>query len=315
MAVITLSELQKLGYDDLAVGVAESIVTANPIFSVLPFNTTVGNAYAFNRENAAATVISQTRGGATTNAKGAPTFVKKSLPLTSILGDAEISGLDVAQGIGTGAGNDPVAIQVAAKAKSIGREFQRQMILGNSTSPASNVTSVTNGEEFDGLDTILADSAFSGQVLDKADAALTLDMIDELMYKVTAGDCQWIMANGAGVRKILSLMRGSGGVTMTELAGVQVPSWNGVPIFRNDFIPLDIDGTTAGNQTNIYAGMFDDGSRHYGIAGVIPQTGGITVDDLGASHSADIFVHRVKMYCSFAVHSPLSVAQLKSVTV
>jgi hypothetical protein len=317
MALITLSEVKKLGYDDLAAGLAESIITINPLYQLLPFNTVNGNAYAFNRENAQGNVIVGGRGVATTNAKGAPTFTQIAQALVTIAGDAEIAGQDVAQGVGEGAGNDPVAMQVAAKAKAIGREYQRMMVSGDSASPsASNDTGVTNTAEFDGLIKMIgSDAAFSAQKLDKANAALTLDMLDELVHAVTASDAQFLMGNSAAVRKILSLQRAAGGVTMTELAGVQVPSWNGIPIFRNDFIPTDVIGGTAGNQTHLFAGCFDDGTRKLGMSGVLPSAGGLIVDDIGWSESADVMIKRVKMYGTFAVHSVRSVAGLWNVTV
>lgn len=315
MALITLSEVKKLGYDDLAAGLAESIITVNPLYNLLPFNTVSGNAYAFNREKTLGGVISGGRGQSTANAKGAATFDTVTQALVTMTGDAEIAGQDIAQGIGEGAGNDPEALQVALKAKAIGREFQRQMIVGDSAAPSVNDTGVTNEGEFDGLIKLLDSSAFTGQKLDKADATLTLDMLDELVHKVTAADAQFIMGNSAAVRKILSLMRAAGGVTMTELAGQQVPAWNGIPIFRNDFIPSDVDGVTAGQQTHIFAGCFDDGSRKLGISGVLPTSGGLVVNDIGWAENADVYIRRVKMYGTFAIHSAKSVASLYSVTV
>jgi len=316
MSIITLSEVKKLGYDDLAAGLAESIVTVNPIYQLLPFNTTNGNAYAFNREATLGGVVAGSRGQATTGAKGAATFTQVAQALITLIGDAEIAGQDIAQGIGNGAGNDPVAIQVALKAKAIGREFQRLMVAGNSGSPsASNDTGVTNSAEFDGLVAILESSAFSGQKLDQSNATLTLDMLDLLVHQVTAGDAEFIMTSGAGVRKILSLLRTAGGVTMTELNGKQVPAWNGVPIFRNDYMSADYVTGTAGNQTHIIAGCFDDGSRKLGISGVIPNAGGLMVDDVGFAEGSDVLIKRVKMYGTFAVHSTKSVAGLWNVGV
>lgn len=316
MALITLSEVKKLGYDDLAAGLAESIITVNPLYNLLPFNTTTGNAYAFNREGTLGGVIAGGRGQSTTGAKGASTFTQVAQALITLIGDAEIAGQDIAQGVGEGAGNDPVAIQVALKAKAIGREFQRLMVAGDSASPAANDTGVTNSAEFDGLVKIIgSDSAFAAQKLDQADAALTLDMLDLLLHTVTAGDAQFIMTSGAGVRKIRSLLRALGGVTTMEVGGKMVDAFNGVPIFRNDFMSADVDGVTAGAQTHIIAGVFDDGSRKLGISGVIPQAGGLLVDDVGYAEGSDVLIKRVKMYGTFAVHSTKSVAGLWNVTV
>lgn len=317
MAIITLSEIKKLGYDDLAAGLAESIITVNPLYQLLPFNTTSGNAYAFTREGAAATAKAAGRGASTANVKGAPTYINIAQGLITILGDAEIAGQDMAQGLGEGAGNDPVAMQIAAKAKSVGREFQRLMVVGDSASPAaSNDNGVTNDAEYDGLIKLIgSDAAFASQKLDKANAVLTLDMLDELVDQVKATKAQFIMGNAAAVRKIKSLMRSAGGVEYRELAGEQVASWSGVPIFVNDFIPTDTVGGTAGNQTHLFAGCFDDGTRKLGISGVIPTAGGLEVNDVGWAENSDIFIKRVKMYGTFAVHSTKSVAGLWNVTV
>jgi hypothetical protein len=317
MALITLSEVKKLGYDDLSAGLAETIVTVNPLYALLPFNTVAGNAYAFNRELTLGGVIAGTRGQATTNAKTAATFTQVAQALITLIGDAEIAGQDIAQGVGEGAGNDPVAIQVALKAKAIGREFQRLMVAGDSASPAaSNDTGVTNSAEFDGLVKLIgSDATFAAQKLDQANAVLTLDMLDTLLHTVVAGDAQFIMTSGAGVRKIRSLLRALGGVTTIEVAGKHVDAFNGVPIFRNDFMLTDYVGGTAGNQTHIIAGMFDDGSRKMGISGVIPTAGGLLVDDVGYAEGSDMMIKRVKMYATMAVHSVKSVAGLWNVGV
>ncbi|MDN4590836.1 hypothetical protein DBA29_20355 [Xenophilus aerolatus] len=173
---------------------------------------------------------------------------------------------------------------------------------------------MTNDAEFDGLIKLIgSDSAFASQKLDKANAALTLDMLDELVDQVKAAKAQFIMAAPAAVRKIKSLMRASGGVEYRELSGEQVASWNGIPIFVNDFMASDYVTGTAGNQTHIIAGCFDDGTRKLGVSGVIPQSGGLTVDDVGFAEASDFKIMRVKMYATMAVHSTKSVAGLWNV--
>lgn len=315
MATILLAEAKKLGLDDLSAGVAESIVTANEFLNYLPFNTTVGNAYVYNREGTPGNVGSIAIGGATTSLKTQLTLSQKAVALTTIIGDAEVNDLIRAQGVGANAGNDPVAAAIASKAKQVGREFMRQVAVGNATTPGSSVSSFTNTDEFDGIETLLAGSDFSAQVLDKADAVLTLNDLDELLHTVLVGDVGYIMATSAGVRKIQALIRAAGGATMGEYQGRQVPMYNGVPIIRNDYLTNDVDGATAGVQTNIYAGSFDDGTRTLGASGIITMDQGIKVVPVGPAEAGDYDIWRVKMYGSFAIHSTKAVAQLKSVTV
>ena len=169
MASVTLAEASKLGLNDLQAGVVENIVTVNPFYQVLPFQEIYGNALGYNRENALGDV--QVLGvDGTITAKAAATYTAKTAGLTSIVGDAEVNGLIIAQGIGGNAGNDVVAQQIASKAKSIGREFQRQLIHGDSATP----------NEFDGLAKLVT----STQKVDANANALTLTMLDELLAAV-----------------------------------------------------------------------------------------------------------------------------------
>lgn len=314
MATILLSEASKLGYDDLSSGVAESIATANGLLGILPFNVVQGNAYAYNREGTPGNVKSMAIGGSTSDVKTQATFTQITQGLTTILGDAEVNGLIVAQGVGTGAGNDPVAAAIASKAKQVGREYMRMVAVGNATTPANSVSGVTNTQEFDGLQTLLASGDFAGQVVAGADAALTFELLDAMLHKILVGDPQFIMAHSAGVRKIMSLLRASGGVTYMDVAGVQVPMYNGVPIIRNDYLTAD-SSATVGTQVDIYAGSFDDGTRTGGLSGIIPVAGGVNVQGLGPAENGDFDIWRVKMYGGFAIHSVLSVAALTKVTV
>jgi len=316
MASILLAEAKKLGLDDLSAGVAETVATTDDFAAILPFNLTQGNSYAFNREGTPGNVASLAIGGSTSGVKTQVTFAQKALALTSIIGDAEVNGLIIAQGVGANVGNDPVAAAIASKAKQVGREYMRQVAVGNLASPGSSVSGVTNTQEFDGLETMFtSDAAFAAQDLDQADAPLTLDMLDALIDQIKVGDASWIMANNKGIRKIRSLLRGVTGVEMREVAGRQLLMYNGIALIRNDWLSQDVDGVTAGSQVDIYAGSFDDGSRTGGASGIIPTVGGIAVQEVGPAEAGDYDIWRIKMYGGFAVHSPLAVARLKSVTV
>ena len=315
MATILLSEAKKLGLDDLSAGVAETVSTADTFTTILPFNITQGNAYAYNREGVPGNVGAKAIGGATTDVKTQVTFAQVSMPLVTIIGDAEVNGLIMAQGVGTTAGADPRVAAVASKAKQIGREYMRLVAVGNSASPGTSVSGVTNTQEFDGIETMFtSDAAFAAQSVDKTDTALTLDMLDELLHLVLVGNPQWIMGNGRVIRKIKSLLRALGGTTYTEIAGRKVDAYEGIPLLRNDYLTADTSAT-AGVQSDIYAGSFDDGTRTGGASGVIPQVGGVVVQDIGPAEAGDYDITRVKMYGTFAIHSPLAVARLRKVTV
>lgn len=317
MATILLAEAQKLGLNDLQAGIATTIATNDDLMAILPFNTTRGNAYAYNREGVPGNVASLAIGGSTSGVKTQVTFTNKTLALTSIIGDAEVNSLIAAQGVGANAGNDPVAAAIASKAKQVAREFARQVAVGNSASPGNSVSSVANTQEFDGLETLFAsDSAFSGQIVNAADAALTFDMLDEAIDLVKVGTPNFIMGTSKAIRKIKALLRASGGVDYMDVAGYQIPMYNGIPLVRNDFLTSDVDGSTSGVQTNLYVGAFDDGSRTMGLSGIVPSDFPfVNATDVGEAETGDYRIWRVKMYGAMAVHSVLSVAQVLSATV
>lgn len=307
MASVTLAEASKLGLNDLQAGVVENIVTVNPFYQVLPFQEIYGNALGYNRENALGDV--QVLGiDGTITAKAAATYTPKTAGLTTIIGDAEVNGLIVAQGIGGNAGNDVVAQQIASKAKSVGREFQRQLILGDTA----------NANEFDGLAKLVA----STQKVDANANALTLTMLDELLAAVTSknGQVDYITMHSKGINKLKALLRALGGAQIDYVQmgmGVDgrpnmVLMYDGVPVFRNDYIP--VNGGAGTNESAIYAGVFDDGTG-VGLTGLTAANGaGIQVQAVGAAEAKDSEIWRVKFYTGLVSYSDLGLAAITEVT-
>jgi hypothetical protein len=304
MASLTLAEASKLGLNDLAAGVIENIVTVNPIYQVLPFDMITGNALGYNRENALGDVQ---LGGVDTaiTAKAAATYTAKTASLTTILGDAEVNGMLIAQNVGGNAGNNPVSLQIASKAKSVGRKYQDLMVNGDSA--------VAN--EFDGLIKLLS----AGQTIDAGAAALSFSMLDEVLDAVTAknGQVDFLMMHAKGIRKVNALLRALGGTTAeyVEMGGQRVLFYNGVPIFRNDYIPTNGNVNGGSNESYVFGGCFDDGSRSVGIAGLTSEmNAGIHVEAVGPKEAADTSIWRVKFYNSFVNFSDLALAGIKEVT-
>lgn len=287
MASITLVEASKLGLNDLATGVIENIVTVNEMFQFLPFSPVDGNAKAYNRENVLGDAQALAIGG-TITAKAAASYTQVVTPLTTLIGDAEVNGLLQAQNIGGNAGNDLVALQVASKAKSVGRLFQNYVINGDSA---------VSGQ-FDGLAKLVS----AGQTVT---GAFSFESLDELLHKVKSKDGQVdaLIMNSAQIRAYRTLVRAMGGTTgeYVEVNGIKLMTYAGVPILRNDWI-LD---------EAVYAVNFDDGSEKVGIAGLTGVNEmGVSVKAVGASETKDEDIFRIKFYSSFAVFSDLAVAKL-----
>lgn len=308
MASVTLAESAKLAQDDLVSGVIENVITVNEMFELLPFDGIDGNALAYNRENALGDV--QMAGvGSTITAKGAATFTQVTSTLTTIIGDAEVNGL--IQATRSGDGNDQKAVQIASKAKSCGRKYQDQMINGDGT--GNNLTGL--------LGLTAASQTISANNGATNGAALSFEDLDALIDLVTDKDGQvdFIMMNGRTRRAYLALLRALGGTSpgdiYTMASGRQVPAYRGIPIFRNDWIPINQTTGTSTNTTTVFAGTLDDGSRSHGIAGLTAERqAGINIKEVGEKEDADESITRVVWYCGLALFNEKGLAALEGVT-
>lgn len=314
MASVTLAESAKLSQDDMVIGLIESIVTVDKFFQQLPFDGLEGNAIAYNRELTLGTVATVATGedigpdvaagnnqAERTAAKDAATFTQVTSALTTIMGDAEVNQL-IQQTRSDK--NDQTGVQIASKAKSAGRKYQNLLI--NGVAGANN--------EFAGLLTLVpaaqkVNTAANGENLSFA-------ILDELMDLPIDKDGQvdYFMMPRRTLRAYQALLRGLGGASIGDVVslpdGTQVPAYRGVPIFVNDYIPVDqVKGGSAAVCTTIFAGTFDDGSRTIGIAGLTATNQmGLHVEDVGIHFTRDERVWRVKWYCGLALFSELGIA-------
>ena len=305
MASVTLAESAKLAQDELVAGVIENVITVNEMFELLPFDGIDGNALAYNRENVLGDV--QMAGvGTTITAKAAATFTQVTSTLTTIIGDAEVNGLIQATRSNIQA---QTAVQVASKAKSVGRLYQQTMVIGDGTA-----------NTFQG---ILALTPASQKIATGANGSqLTFDILDQLIdiVKDKDGQVDYLMMPFRTRRAYFNLLRTLGGASVNEVmnlpSGRQVPMYRGVPIFVNDYIPTNQTvGTSSGICTSIVAGTFDDGSGMHGVSGLTAMgNAGIRVENIGAKETADDKITRVKFYCGFANFSQLGVAVAPGIT-
>lgn len=321
MSTITLAESALLDLDELVVGVIANIVTINEFYAMLPFQGIEGNALAFNREEvlgAVATVgVGDTDGvignlvvvpsgtNATERAaaKNPATFTQVTASLTTIMGDAEVNGLIQATRSGH---NDQTMLQIASKAKQLGRKYQDLMINGDGsnftfpgmlslTAPSQVVSTGTDGDflSFEDLDNLMA------LILDKD------------------GQVEYFMAHNKIITKYRSLLRALGGAHINEVFdlpdGRTVKNvYSGIPIFRNDWIPTTrTTGATTGTTSVLFAGTLDDGSMSHGISGLTAKDQvGIKVVDVGESHIKDEHIHRLRWYCGLANFSQLGLGYI-----
>lgn len=305
MASVTLAESAKLAQNELIAGVIENVITVNRMFEVLPFDGIEGNALAYNRENVLGDVdvegVGDTIGG-----KAAATFTAVTSSLTTIIGDAEVNGL--IQATRSGDGNDQTAIQIASKAKSTGRKYQDMLINGTGSA-----------NQFNGLLNLVV--AGQKAATGTNGGALSFLFMDEMMDLVVDkdGDVDYFTFNARTIRSFFVLLRALGGASISDVvtlpSGAEVPAYRNVPIFRNDWIPINQTKGSGSAQTTILCGSFDDGSRQHGIAGLTAdKMAGINVVDVGESETKDERIWRVKWYCGLALFSEKGIAAADGIT-
>jgi hypothetical protein len=308
MASQTLAEAAKLITNDIAAGVAQDIIDVNPLFDILPFIGYTGQGLVVNRENALGNAGVYAV-DATITHKAASSFTQATFTATKLIGDAEMDGLVRAQS--ASAGVDQVAIEISSKAKSIGRLFQTGMATGDGASPNMNsLHSLCDASQYT--------TASAGQ-------AISFALLDELLDLVKAKDgvVDWIMMPARTIRAYKVLLRALGGTpadwVVTLPGGRQVIGYEGIPIFKNEFLSVaeTANGAalTGGALTSVYAGVFDDGSEKIGISGIHPEgvPAGIEVEPVGAQEAKDSSIWRVKQYANFANFNRRGIARLPSI--
>lgn len=121
------------------------------------------------------------------------------------------------------------------------------------------IISFTASNEFDGLAQLCA----PGQVYDPAPTtgeALSFGGLETLRdsVKVRGGRLAYVMPSAAR-RKYNALVRATNGAGpgTVELAGMQMPSFDGIPILVNDNIPTNETGSSSGTgETSVYLANF-----------------------------------------------------------
>lgn len=303
MPSVTLVESAKLAEDMLVQGVIEEIITVNPWFEIFPFEGIDGNSLAYNRELTLGDV--QTLGvGGTITAKNAATFTKVNSNLTKIIGDAEVDNLIQAT---RSAETDQKAQQIASKAKSAARKYQDMLINGTGT-----------GDEFVGLRGLCAASQKVATATNGS--ALSFELLDELLDLVVDKDGQadFILMNARERRRLMQLLRQMGGASPMDVytmpSGEQILAYNGVPVFRNDYIPTDLTQGSSSNCSVVIAGTWDDGSLTHGIAGLTAKNAaGLSVVEVGQSETKDEEITRVRWYCGLANFSQKGLAMIEGI--
>jgi HK97 family phage major capsid protein len=290
---LTQVEAAKLTNDLLLRGVIETIVSESAVLQHLPFIDVTGSALTYNQENAAPTVDWYDVGDSWD--ESTPTFTQVTATLKILGGDADVDNF-LQQTYADP--HDLEAEVIGLKAKAVAYEFSQTFFDGNAS---------VNTAQFDGL----ARLATVGQTLTAGanGAALTLDMMDELIDLVKPGRPDALMMAKRTRRKLSGLRRSAGNLLETDVDafGRRALFYDGIPLLVDDFIPVN---ETQGSETaasSIYAVKFG----RQGVMGL--QNGGIQVEQIGELESRDATRTRIKWYTGLALFTPIGLARLKGI--
>jgi hypothetical protein len=292
-------EAEKLSQEQLERGVIEEIIDRDDLFALLPFMPVNSKAYLYNREKtlSEADFLSPYE---VVN-EGAAEFEEVTTKLRIIAGDVDMDKFILSTNSGQ---NDQLGIQIAQKAKGLGRMFRRALVQGDSG---------VNSKSFDGI----AKLCTSNQTLIAGahGAALTLGMLDELLDAVSLGADALMMRRSTwrAVRALLRSFNGNHAETvMVKNFGHPIPAYNGTPVLMNDFIPTNETQGSSNVTTSIYAVRLNEVDGFHGIAG--GEAAGMKVEEIGTIQNKDAVRYRLKWYVGTALKATHSLARLKGLT-
>jgi hypothetical protein len=294
------ADAERLSNNQLVSGVIEEIIKRDAIYALLPFVGTNHKAYVYNREGTLPTVSFYDVNSAIN--EGAPTNTQVTVTLKILAHNVDIDKFLSGTMNDT---NNQVAEALAGAAKAVDMKFRDTLVNGSvGTDPLS----------FDGMKALVTGAQTFAAATNGA--ALTFDMLDQLIDNVLAGRPDALIMRYGTYRALKALMRSSGGMVpeqlkLREFDGT-VPAYDGIPIVLSEYLPGNETQGTNNNTCSIYAARFNTTDGLHGIYG--EPTAGVVVENLGTRESYDAWRYRLKWYVSLALKSTKSIARLTGIT-
>ena len=240
--MLTKVQYDYLRADEVLAGVWDTIVKENPLTKALPFKAINNDIIKYNVELTMPTVSWLAVGDQITESTG--TVEQRTTNIYTLIGDADTdkSMIDM------NPLQNPEASDIEAKAKAMAHAFELAFVFGQTTTASSS-------KEFKGLMRMLAeleststtdlDGINNSQVIagHATSLALSMAMMDELIDAIKPGKPDCLLMSRRMNRWVTALQRASGsGLQMTDskLFGLQMPSYDGIPIYESDWIPDNI---------------------------------------------------------------------------
>jgi len=191
---------------------------------------------------------------------------------------------------------DRVLEKTLAASEAIARAFKRLFIAGDSTRP----------NEFDGLDkfvdtSMIVDAGSGG-------APISFQLLDQLLEKFPPGaEPTAIIVHPRTYLSIKALLRTlyvKPDEVMLPNFGRPVLAYNGIPILRNEYIPI------VSGLTSVYAVRLGQTAVHGVYMG---DNAGVVIEEVGKVQDKDARKWRLKWYVSMASKNKWDVAKITNI--
>jgi len=319
LGALTLAEADKYSTNQVAVGVAELSIDANPLLQFLPWVPVLGNAYQYQRQLTAAPPVFLAPGGTVTEATPTTTLVNTGLKI--LIGDADVDNF---LRITRSKDQDLAAELLALKSKDFADKLGDAFVYGSIDAAA---------DEFDGMHEILADDLIATQTINiSADAVAdpaSFTFLDQLIDLVRAPGFKVILASRRSIRGIRKLARAQGwDLALSQPQGINRPimMYSDIPLLPCDFL-TDTETLTAGGlfsvktggtASSIFACSLDPTGLH-GISADDPNAEDdlgriIQVEHVGTLETKDAQRWRVKGYNALVARQTQSLARLTGIS-
>lgn len=288
---LTLLEAKKHARTPQELAVVTELA-AGQLMPALPFRNIEGNGLFWKREESLPDVGFRNYNGALDESYAEVSQQSESLKLFG--GDIKVDRAIVEL-----EGPEAKAYQIQARVRAMRLAWEALFINGDSNqSPA----------EFDGLAARIKSG--SSQYVANGGGALDLDKLDEAVDAVDAqGGSRYIICSKS-LRRALSRQARTNGqidITRTEF-GYQQMSYAGIPLLELDRDHKNVailDGTPSAQD--LYVVAFGNDL----LTGI--QNGGVSVRELGESHSQPQYITRVEWYCGLALINGRAAARLAGI--
>jgi len=305
---LTLAEYKELTNDQMEKGIIEELINDIPLFRKLPFETITGSAKTYDREDEDQQGSVDFYNIHEQITKSEAHFTQETASLYSLIGDAKVNNLAKKSMSNI---NDQMAAQVAAKAKQMGEEFEYHAVYGT-----------TSSKGFEGLHSLIADSATTQTLVCAADAtgdALTALLLDEAVDNCRASGDKIIVTTKRVKRNMAKYLRTVGSYESTR--DEYGHSWK---VWGDDEIPIvtcdKMLNTELCASTGLYASVGSGSTSSLfvltlgenGVQGL--QNGGITTQKWDRLENEDSSMVRMVWYVGLCLKSTKGLVRIGNIT-